>query len=188
MVIQKKLYTVEEFEKFIAQPDNADRRFELIEGEIFEKMPTEEHGLAVSNMVIALGAHVKQHKLGRVVVEVRHGLPGDKFNDRIPDISFTSDISRPLVKKGAVPRMPDLAVEVKSPDDEFQDLRKKADYYLKHGCRLVWLVYPDSRTVEVCTLGPDGKVQRRTLTNEQRLDGEDVIPGFQMLVSDIFAE
>ena len=40
---QTKTYTIEEFERFLALPENADRLFELIDGEIVEKMPTEEH-------------------------------------------------------------------------------------------------------------------------------------------------
>lgn len=50
MAIQERLYTVEEFEAFIAEAENVDRLFELIDGEIFEKMPTEEHSLIIGNI------------------------------------------------------------------------------------------------------------------------------------------
>lgn len=45
MVIQTRRYTVAEFEQVIALPENQDRYFELIDGEIVEKMPTEEHSV-----------------------------------------------------------------------------------------------------------------------------------------------
>ena len=43
MTTQEKLYTVDEFEQIIAQPENSERLLELVNGEIVEKMPTEEH-------------------------------------------------------------------------------------------------------------------------------------------------
>lgn len=50
MVIQTKSYTIEEFEEFIARPENGDRVFELIHGEIVEKVPTEEHSMAIESI------------------------------------------------------------------------------------------------------------------------------------------
>ena len=50
MAIQERRYTVEEFEAFIAKAENVDRLFELIDGEIIEKMPTEEHNLIIGNI------------------------------------------------------------------------------------------------------------------------------------------
>ncbi|MEO8393156.1 MAG: Uma2 family endonuclease [Chloroflexota bacterium] len=54
MAIQKQLYTIEDFEQFITQPENRDRRFELINGEIVEKMPTESHGIIAGNIFAPL--------------------------------------------------------------------------------------------------------------------------------------
>lgn len=54
MAIQQHLYTVDEFEAFIAQSDHTDRLFELIDGEIAEKMPTEEHSLIIGNVYMPL--------------------------------------------------------------------------------------------------------------------------------------
>lgn len=45
--------------------------------------------------------------------------------------------------------MPDLVIEVTSPDNTYKSMRKRADYYLAHGTRLVWLVYPEKCLVEV---------------------------------------
>ncbi len=87
-----------------------------------------------------------------------------------------------MVTKGAVPRFPDLAVEVKSPGDSYRQMREKAAYYLANGTKLVWLVYPEKRLVEVYRA--DGDIQ--ILTGDDTLDGGDVLPGFSMTVSDIF--
>ena len=48
---------------------------------------------------------------------------------RLPDVSFIAG-ERPVVKKGSIPQMPDLAVEVQSPDDSPADMRAEAAFYL----------------------------------------------------------
>jgi Uma2 family endonuclease len=183
MAVQHKMTTVEEFEGFEALPENRDRRFELINGEVFEKMPTEEHGVIALIIAAAFYSYLKSHPIGRAGIEVRHRMPDDDHNAFLPDISINLDTDRPIVKKGAVPRMPDLAIEVKSPDDAFTELRVKAKYYLEHGTRLVWLVYPEQRIVEVLAHGVDA----RTLTERDVLDGGDLLPDFSLAVSEIFA-
>ncbi|MFN8487747.1 MAG: Uma2 family endonuclease [Caldilineaceae bacterium] len=180
---QVKHYTVDEFERFLRLPENLDRLFELIDGAIVEKMPTQEHGLVATNLVIALGSFVKAQKLGRVGVEVRHQLPKDHANSRMPDVSFTS-ARQPLVKQGSVPQMPDLAIEIQSPDDTIKQLREKAAYYLEHGARLVWLIYPRKRFIEVYSLDNDVEI----LLEGDVLTGADVLPDFFMPVADIFAD
>lgn len=79
--------------------------------------------------------------------------------------------------------MPDLAVEIQSPDDRPMSLRKKAAYYIANGTRLVWLVLLEKRQVEVYR--PGEKVVG--LTEDDTLDGGDVLPRFSVLVRDIFA-
>ena len=180
---RQKLYTVDEFERLLTQPENQDRLLELIHGEIVEKMPTEEHSIIVGNLYISLRAFVDKNGLGRVAFEVRRKLPGDEHNALLPDVEFTrQERLLPIVKKGAVPQMPDLAVEVKSPDDTYQKLREKAAYYLAHGTQMVWLVYPEKRMVEIQT-ADDFEYKKAG----EILDGGELLPGFTMKVDDIFA-
>lgn len=188
MALQRpNVYSIEEFEAFIALPENADRRFELIDGEVIEKMPAEEHGVIVSILNGEIYVYLKGKPIGRVAVEPRHKMPEDRRNSRIPDLAFTSsERALPVTRKGAVPQMPDLAVEVKSPDDNVNLLRVKAAFYLANGSRLVWLVYPDQRLVEVYR--PDADITL-LVDNEKRhdvLDGGDVLPGFTLPLHDNF--
>lgn len=164
-------YTIDEFEAFIARPEHADRLFELINGEIVEKVPTEEHSLVVGDLYLLLRLFVDEHDLGRVAFEVRRKVPHDDHNARL----------LPVVKRGAVPQMPDLAVEVQSPSDSPKKLLDKAAYYLANGTRLVWLVYPDKRLVEVLTAD-----DRQFFTENETLTGGDVLPGLTMPVTAIF--
>jgi Uma2 family endonuclease len=184
MLLDTKLYTVEEFEAFMTQPENHDRNFELIHGEIVEKsMPTELHGVITGRIFGEIYIHLKQHPGGRLGPEIRNRMPDDNHNSRQPDISYYADDSRPIVERGAVPQMPDLAIEVKSPDDTYKEMREKADYYLANGARMVILVLTERRTLEV---HQPGKLE--ILTIDDTLDGGDVLPGFRLAVKDIFPE
>ena len=184
MAIQKKMMTIGEFEAWIALPAHAHRRFELLDGEIIEKMPTQFHAAIVSLLNFFLVAYLRQHPIGWALVEARYQLPDDEHNARVPDLSYVSDRSRPLVKKGPAPYMPDLAIEVKSPDDGYLMMRAKAAYYLDNGSRMVWLVFPEKQLVEVYR--PDVDVE--ILNHDDTLHGYDVLPGFTLAVAEVFAE
>ena len=80
--------------------------------------------------------------------------------------------------------MPDLAIEIQSPDDSLKKLRAKAAYYLANGARLVWVVLAEKRLVEIYRA--NGEVD--ILNENDILDGEDVLPGFTLPVHEMFAE
>ena len=184
MLLQTKLHTVETFEEFIAHPENVGRNFELIHGEIVEKtMPTELHGVLAANLIIELGIYLRQRKMGRLGTEVRNRMSGDEYNSRQPDISYFLDDSRPMVTKGAVPQMPDLAIEVKSSDDTYKMMREKADYYLASGAQMVWLILTEKQTVEVHR---PGKLD--VLGIDDTLDGGELLPGFTLPVRNLFPQ
>jgi Uma2 family endonuclease len=172
--------TLAEFEAFSAQ--HPDRRFELVHGEIIEKVPTEEHGAIVAKLIAVLYTFVAQFKLGRVTTETRHRSPTDPTNSRMPDIAFTRrERLKTLVTQGAVLHMPDLAIEVKSPDDTYKQMREKATYYLQQGAALVWLIYPEKQLVEVYT-----ETTQDILDENDTLTGGAVLPNFTLAVREIF--
>ena len=77
---------------------------------------------------------------------------------------------------------PDLVVEIMSPSDTAALLREKVEDYLSAGTKQIWIVVPDRREVVVHT--PDGAAV--TLSGEDRLAGGDVLPGFDVAVSEFF--
>jgi Uma2 family endonuclease len=183
MAVSRIRVTTDEFERLLALPENAERRLELIDGEMVEKMPTQLHAYIIALLTTALINFLKQNPLGRALVEARYRLPGDKENDRIPDLSFVSNQKGELVKRGPAPYMPDLAVEVQSPNQSDKLMADKAAYYLANGSRMVWLIYPDRRLIEVLT--PN---DRKLLTSKDILSGGDVLPNFEVQVLDIIPE
>ena len=81
------------------------------------------------------------------------------------------------------PEAPDLAIEVISPNDRYSEVNEKVADYLAAGTRMVVVVNPRNRTVNVYT--PDGAI---TLKLGDTLDGGDVVPGWQMPLTNIFTD
>lgn len=173
--------TTDVFERLLNKPENSDRLLELINGEIAEKMPTQLHALLASLFNTLLGIYVRNNPIGWVFSEVRVKLPNDKLNDRIPDIAYVLKEGRVFDPNAPLSYMPDLVVEIQSPDQSDKFMLDKANYYLANGTRMVWLVYPQKRLIEVLTA-----TDRRLLTEADTLEGGELLPGFSVSVKEIF--
>lgn len=183
---QPALMDAEQLSTLLEAADNADRLLELIHGELVEKMPTEEHGKLAALIAHFLLAHVLPNGIqAHVGVEVRHELPDDRLNSRLPDVSLRLSDDAP-VKSGPVRRFPDLAVEIQSPTDRPHQMREKALYYLQKGSRCVWLIYPSARHAEICTLDASGNLDVVTLDATEALIANDVLPEFRLPLAQLF--
>ena len=177
-----KLMTVEEFETL---PDDG-WRYELIEG-VRRRMPPGglEHGGIGAEFVRRLGNFVRERDLG-LVVNAESAFLFERGPDvaRVPDAAFVrADRLPPREEWWRVSRVvPDLAVEVVSPNDRPQEIAEKVDLYLTHGVPLVWVAYPRSRQVVVHRPGQEPLI----LGEGDTLDGGDVLPGFQLPVAELF--
>jgi Uma2 family endonuclease len=164
---------------------SADARYELVRGSLRVSEPVEwAHGDVVSELLVPLKRHVRAHGLGGVVVEVGFVLHRDPDTVRAPDVAFlrrdrvpSADAARRFVDGP-----PDVAAEVLSPNDRAWEVHEKVDDYLAAGTRLVWVVDPHNRRVEVHT--SDDIV--RVLRAGDALDGGDVIPGFSLPLAELF--
>ena len=161
-------------------------RGELIRGVLCETMAAgQRHGKIVTRLIVRLGNFVEPRDLGTLVASdsgVR--LEHDPDTVREPDIGFTSVDRLPLGEdvEGYAEVVPDLVVEVASPSDSRRAVNDKARMWLSHGARLVWVVHPDTRTVDVHRT--DALVS--TLDEDDALDGLDVLPGFSCALSTVF--
>jgi Uma2 family endonuclease len=163
--------------------------WETIEDEI-EDMPTFEHGVVSSNISRHLGNFLATERLGRVVDGSTEYRFLAKSNDkkrkpyRQPDVSYVQKARLPKRFSDYPETAPDFAVEVVSPTDRDIDIESKVALYQKHGIRLIWIVHPFSRTVDIYRLA-NGLVHEN-VGGDAVLSGEDVIPGFTLKISDIF--
>ena len=161
-------------------------RGELIRGALCETMPTgQEHGEIVVNLTVLLGTFVKSRKLGRLTAsDAGVWLERNPDTVREPDIAYFSAEKMPLGVRvtGYSETVPDLVVEVVSPSDGLREVNDKALMWLSYGVRLVWVVDPDTRSVDVYRAS---RVASK-LTESDTLDGLDTLPGFTCTVGDVF--
>src|SRR5687767_9904170 len=105
--------TAAQYDAFLARPENASRRFELIHGEILEKMPTQLHAYIIQMLSGFLFVFLRQHPLGYALIEARYRIPGGDL-DLIPDLSFVAKGHGSLVQSGPAPYLPELVIEAQS--------------------------------------------------------------------------
>ena len=161
-------------------------RGELIRGVLHETlMGGVEHGEVVINLGAELRNFVKPRKLGRLTCsDTGVWLERDPDTVRGPDIAYFSAAKMPLEARipGYAEVVPELVVEVVSPNDTRREVAAKARMWLRYDVRLVWVVLPQTRSVDVYR--PGHVVV--TLTDEDTLDGLDVLPGFTCAVNAVF--
>jgi Uma2 family endonuclease len=177
------LLTAEEFMRLPDPPDGA--RQELIEGRVVTMPPPKGiHGVVCNRLGRLLGNHVDAHGLGWVASNDA-GVILEREPDTVrgPDLAYYSKERVPVLPTGYFEVPPDLAVEVLSPDDAASRINSKVRHYLAHGVRLVWVVDPEERTVTVYR----SREQIRILEETGMLGGEDVLPGFECPVRELFA-
>ncbi len=162
-------------------------RYELIAGELKKMTPAGwKHGAVGGELSAMLGAHVRQHDLGRVLLaETGFLLTRDPDTVRAPDIAFIAKDRWAAASHDETfwPGAPDLAVEVVSPADTVSEVDDKVRAWLDAGAGAVWIVDPKSRNVTVYRSATD----IQTLTEDDDLRGGDVVPGFRCRVGEIFA-
>jgi Uma2 family endonuclease len=70
-----------------------------------------------------------------------------------PDIVLVATAEAGVVSERAIEGAPTLAAEVLSSSTRQVDRGRKLDLYRRHGVRHVWVVDPDTRTIDAFTLG-----------------------------------
>ena len=155
--------------------------YEYVKGElVLMAPPSREHGEISINVIRYLDAHVYQNKLGRLYTAETTFQVGERIMK--PDVAFVSTAQLTGDKTKGFPIPPDLAIEVVSPSDVQSRVAAKALAYLEAGTDLVWVLEPISKTVTVYR----SETEIETLTRNDTLTGEDVVPGFSCPIAHLF--
>lgn len=158
---------------------------ELVAGRIVRMTPTNPtHGRIEVNVAVALGSFVRTQNLGVVMAgEVGVFTMRDPDTVRAPDVLFLSHERDALRTRrdGFLEVAPDLVVEILSPTDRPEAVRRKLDEYFAAGVRMAWVIDPAPRAVRVHR--PGGGV--RSVAAGGVIAGEDVLPGFELPVGDV---
>ena len=175
-------------DELLAMP-NA-KNFELVNGELVERIMGWESECLGMNVSALLWNYCREHACGWVNGSsagyqcYEEAFPDDPDRVRKPDVSFIAAdrISAETDLRGHCELVPDLAVEVISPNDRYHEVEDKVDEYLRVGVRLVWVVDPKKKTIRIHRA--NGTIQDLRVGDE--LSGEEVIPGFRCPVSEVF--
>ncbi len=179
--------SVEEFMQIANSPEYADCRVELVEGEIVAMPPPQTlHGVVLARLAASLLFFVEAHGLGYVAAGdagfVLERNPGGRDTVRGLDIAFIHGEKIPGVfPHGLLEFAPDLAIEVMSPSNTVSDTNLKIDQLLRAGCPEVWIVDPDLRRVDA-----HSEKGIRVYREGDTLACPDILPGFEIAISDIF--
>jgi Uma2 family endonuclease len=165
--------------------------YELVDGELVPVSPASAlHGWLIARVCMVLGMFVEQNGIaGRVFSDAGFilGLKRDPRRLRGPDVAFVSAETLHRQTGSAVRfarGVPDLAIEIDITSGRKPGGRQRIRDYLEAGARLVWTIEPDTRSATVWRA--DGSTTH--VSGHDELDGEDVLPGFRLSLTALFAD
>lgn len=172
--------------EYMAMPDDG-RRYEIYDGLLIEKPSyTMLQSWTVTLVGAPLGEHVRGKNNGYAflsgldyfIAEGHVFKPSASFivKERVPDLN------------GWPQGAPEIAVEVIAPHITASDILYKIPVYLRYGSKIVWIVDPYRNRVQVCQPYGDTARISRTLTIDDTLTGETVLPDFRLPLHEVFDE
>ncbi|OCQ95974.1 hypothetical protein BCD67_23065 [Oscillatoriales cyanobacterium USR001] len=179
---EKKIWTDAEFMAL-----NRDgHRYEIVNGELIDMGNSgAKHGYVCSILMILLGGYVRLQKLG-AMFDSSTAFKMKSGNKRSPDISFMAkDRLQGLddLPDGFLEGAPDLAVEILSPSNTLEEIDQKIREYFENGSRLVWVINPKQKYILVYR---NGQEPERLVKSNDSLEGEEIVPGFNLSVAELF--
>ena len=170
-------------------------QYELVDGRLVRMSPTGlEHSDVTGDLYTAI--RVVARRLGGLVTLPDTGFRFVRPDGRelllVPDVAYLGpERVAQLPARGSVARsryvntLPDLAIEVASPDQHRPEMAAKARLYLECEVRLVWVAWSRHKQVDIWRPGSDQPAA--TLGVDDTLDGEDVLPGLTLPLAQLFA-
>jgi Uma2 family endonuclease len=182
-IAEPRTYTPDEL---LRLPDGD--RYELVDGQLVEHNVSALSSVVAIKLASRLHAHCELHTPAWILGSDcgYQCFPGHPRKVRKPDVSLVLRerlSTAQLEEEGFLTIPPDLAIEVVSPNDSAYEVEQKVQEYLKAGVKLVWVIYPPTRTVHIHR----GDRSSAVVSADDDLTGEDLLPGFACRVSDLFA-
>ncbi len=166
-----------------------DSLYEVVDGQRLELAPMSIYAALIATLLgNRLSDFVRANSHGRVVNEGLFILDVNANLRRRPDVAFVSaerwPLDRPIPEEGDWEVIPDLAVEVVSPNYLVKTVIVKLREYFLYGVRQVWLVIPFDKQVHVYS----GIAQVKILTAIDSLDGSTLLPDFRLSLTELFQQ
>ena len=173
-------------DEFLELPET-EPASEFVCGRIIPRpMPTWFHSRLASRLATYFENYFASKDEGYSNVELRHAAHAEG-RSYIPDVSVTRWEKAPPTlaerRRGAIEVLPDLAIEIISPDDRPTRVADKLAFYLRSGVPLIWIVDPDERTVSIYMPGQASRV----LTVDDVIDARPVLSDFTLPLNLLFS-
>jgi Uma2 family endonuclease len=185
MEITKRIWTEEELQ---ALPDDGYGH-ELVDGDLVMSPKNNfEHENLCARLFLALANFNRAHRLGAVLGS-NLGCWMHNRNCRAPDVSFISkqrlqQFGFRVSTRKFLPGAPDLAIEIASPSNTRAEIDARLKDFFSSGTQLAWIIRPEEQFVEIC----HSPTERRIVGCGAVLDGEQLLPGFQFSITELFSE
>jgi Uma2 family endonuclease len=173
--------TIEDF----ARLPHDGAQHEVSEGELITLTPAKSlHSRIARLLYKRIEAALEEPGWAEAFVEAGYVLSREPLTIRQPDVSV---ISKERIQATGpddyLEGAPELAVEIVSPSDSAEDLEAKVEQYRRAGAQQVWILFPKGKRVHVFS----GKAVT-VLDETGTLSGGDLLPGFSLKVSELFAQ
>jgi Uma2 family endonuclease len=179
--VAEKTYTPADL---LAMPESAG--VELVNGCLVEKPVSVLSTIVEARIIGRVSTYCYAQQLGEVFTSSIgiQCFPDEPKKIRKPDFGFVkrARFTAEHLREGFLSIAPDLTGEVVSTHDEVSELNEKIEEYLGVGVQLVWVIDPLNEIVTVHRA--DGTVTK--LHKNDVLSGENVVPGFQCKVAELF--
>lgn len=188
MATQERLLDIDAVWELSQQAEYENKRLYLIDGELIVMSPVKRvHSRLANRIGMFVGMFLEEHDLGEAHTEIGCYPHGDRRTLLAPDVAYFSHASlSQQPEDGFLSVMPDLAIEIASPSDSLKQLREKAQIYLDNGSRLVWIVLPAEKGVDVCRAVDGPRLDIEFVPQTGTLTGDDVLPGFELHMTRLF--
>ena len=157
---------------------------ELVRGRLLVREPPSAwHGVVAARLTHRLGAFVYERARGELFAQdTGFRIFENPDTVRAPDLAFVSAAhAADLPRTGYATVVPELVVEIISPNDRPGELLNRVGDWLEAGVRIVWVIDPPRQSARVHAA--DGSVV--FVARDGRLDGESVLPGFALVLGDV---
>jgi Uma2 family endonuclease len=164
-----------------------DVLYEVIDGQIVELPPMGTRQEVTAGILqIKLGYFTDTNGLGRTVMETLFDFTEQVGRKRRPDVAFVDrerwPKSKPIPESDGWEVVPNLAVEVVSPSNAWEDVLEKIHEYFHVGAERVWVITASRRQVHVF----HSPTSVRILAKDDVLTDDALFPGFRLPLADLF--
>ena len=151
--------------------------------------PFRSHQQVVVNLILGIGNHLDANGIPGKLFAAPFDIHLSKHDVLCPDLSFFSKGSLHLLSERGAEGAPDLAIEVISPSTARRDRKVKREIYARHGVKELWLVHPDSETIEIFDFAKRQDEPVSVVENGTHpAISTPLLPGLELLLSRVFRQ